>query len=584
MGFTTGTASRNNANLRFRFRFNGTDIAWAQPYKINDFSNSGETVDGKFRISDLDVQFVDINGSYFATQFGRGTVGFGSSLEVVAYLGGTYEFGQHGVNMQAPQWLGSAGANFATIHTGNIYNISFSDRLLRLRSKNRLAVLSSLKLQFPIEQSVDGIRSTGSALFFTGNIADDYRKSALTNFEDNNTRWECSGYYIDPPAGVTNYPSLFGRQTGTTASGFYWAGTDVGGTNFYDAFSLIRFRGTYFGTLVGTITSDESAFGYGYVDRDEADRLKSNATTYVINKSRLTSSGTLKGNYLYLAAPFTISGSPTEVLQKLIGGAIVTPLFSLSDFDATTLSSSGTILAYSYYTQTFYPNLYDNPLESIKSIIQTTQALFSVNSGNKFEYRAYGPKNLTASIPSFGTSAMVSSDFQNDESDFFNRFIIKHAWDGTNTFLGILETKSPTWSKDYDAPLTIESKWIDNPNEATILSQRLLSRYSRTFPHINVRTNINTLGYDIGTLISVTDPNSGISNKVVQVVGFSKKWMDREIEFICWDAESLYQRRGYAFWENDGFPVTGSETSSAIWGNTYGTINTSVYGSQFSWW
>lgn len=584
MGFTTGTASKNNANLKFRFRYNGADIGWAQPYKINDFANSGETVDGKFRISDLDVQFVDINGSYFANQFGRGTVGFGSSLEVVAYLGGTYEFSQTGVNVQKPIWLGSAGANFATIHTGNIYNISFQDRLLRLRSKNKLAVLSSLKLQFPIESSGYEPTNTGSAIFFDGNLATTYRGTAFYNYSENDTAWDCTGYYIGTTVNNIVYPEMTGRGTVPLPYGFLWLGTDTGGTNFYDAYTTQKWLGTFFGTLVGTISQDSTAKNYGYNDLDDADRRKTNATTYVINKTKLTTFGTAEGRYFYVISPFTVSATPIEAYQYMMTGAMVSPLFSLSDLDSTTLSASGTTLAFSSYKTNFFPEDFDSPLDNIKSIIETTQALFSVNSGNKFEFRAYGPKNLTAAIPTFGTGSILSSRFENDESDYFNRFIVKYNWNGKNNFNGLFETKSANWSKAYDAPLKIESKWITNPNEAVILAQRLQQRYARTFPHITVETNIGAMGYDIGTLFTVQDPNSGITSKVVQVVGFTKKWEDRVCSFECWDAESLYQKRGYAFWENDGFPITGSETSSAIWGNTYGTINTTVYGSQFSWW
>src|SRR5690348_4897169 len=132
MGLTFGTANKNGQPLYLKFLYGGTEIAWQQPYKINNFSNSGESVDGKYRISDLDVSFVDINGSYFATHFGKGTTGFGSSLQVVAYLGGTMEYQTDDTNKTSWGRLGTAGAFIATIHTGKVYGVSFSNRILRI--------------------------------------------------------------------------------------------------------------------------------------------------------------------------------------------------------------------------------------------------------------------------------------------------------------------------------------------------------------------------------------------------------------------------------------------------------------------
>jgi hypothetical protein len=594
MGWTTGTASRIGVPLHFRFRYNGADIAWPQPYRINEFKNSGESVDGKFRISDLDVSFVDVNGSYFATQFGRGTLGFGSSLQVIAYLGGTSEFQTSSAGVTSPHWLGSVGANVATIHTGNIYNISFSDRVLRIRSKNKMAVLNSLKLQFPVHDlQLQADYWVGSLAFVAGLALQDlsFGTGAFYDYEDAKTRWKTVAYCLGSSFGTSGYisnaaafPQMSGRGTGTCESHFVWAGTDSNGSNFYDTYEPAVYDGTYFGTLTGTISSDESAHFYGYVDKDSADSHKTDATTYPINKTRISKNGSQAGSYFHFSGFFNVVGNPREVLETMLTGAMVNPLFNSSDLDTTTFGESGTILTYSAWDQRFHPAKHDEPLEIIKSIFETTQALFSVNSSNKFEFRAYGPKNLTQSIPAFGTSSIISSEFENDESDFYNRFIIKYKYDGTQQYGSLIEVKSSSWDRAYDRPLSIQSKWITNDNEANIYAGRLKQRYERTFPHITVKTNLSKLGHEIGTLLTITDPNSGISSKVVQVVGFTKNFEQKEIEFNCWDGEALWQRRGYAFWNGSTMSVPGNETSNAIWGPISGTMNTTIYGSQFSWW
>lgn len=606
MGLTFGTSNKNGLPLYLKFLYGGTEIAWKQPYRINNFSNSGESVDGKYRISDLDVSFVDMNGSYFATQFGKGTSGFGSSFQVVAYLGGTMEYQTQGAAASVWKRLGTAGAYTATIHTGKIYGVSYSNRILRLRSKTALALTSDLKWQFPVADEgypFDPQYGRGYTIgsFYFANLQYDNNSylgsTAFYDYEDNRTKFKANAYVLATlydNAGAwlisTKYPKMGGRgTTGEFNSQWLWCGTDSGGTNFYDTNDFTKFEGTYFTTKTGTISSDEAAREYGYYSLGEAEKDKvAFGGTYNINKLRFKSTGTCTGDTFYFIRPMTIEGNPKAIMDYLLTGAMVSPYFTSTDLDSTTFDQSATLCVYSNFRKII--DFDDGKvIDSIKDVAQCTQALFSVNASNKFEFQTYGPRNLRQTIPSVGTADMLESSFDNDEGDAFNRFIIKYRYDyKTNKFGSQVEARLSNWTRGEDRIKEIQCKWIENPNEAEIFAQRMVSRFSNTVPHISFVTNMNQIGIQIGSLMTITDQNSMLENKVIQIVGFTKDWEKKTIAFNALDAESLYQRKGYAFWGTSASLPGAAVSSDSIsgWGTlgTVNNINGTIYGSQFSWW
>lgn len=603
MAASFGTEGKSSIPLSFQFLYGteGTNGSWPYPHKINNLSNSGESVDGNYRISDMDIYFFDRYGTMFQNRFGNGTVGLGSSFQVIAHFGGTMDFQQQGAQRVWSN-AGGAGGYIATIHTGKIHSISFKDRLIRIRSKSKMAHLNDLKWCFPIFSPGIPYEKFGSFAFIEDGQNEGTSflgRQAFYDF-DGDHAWTCHGYVIGTTYGpggllhVNGYPPMAGRGTGTlpdvTFSGsdpFFYAGTNSGGTFFYDEFEPRKFDGTFFGTFIGTINTDTEANYYGYSSAGEAEGSKS-GTRYIINRTRLKANSDFEnGGYIHFLSPIEIPGTPKEIFNNLLTGAMVNPLFTSSDIDTTTLNASGTNTAYFGMRRKVW---YDekSPLETIKDVINTTQALFLVNTNDKFEFRTYGPQNLHTTIPSLGTNDIISSEFNNDESDYYNRFVVRYAWNGQDKAFGsTYELKGAGWSIGIDRPLVLESKVIYNGNEAVVTVQRLKARYQNTFPHIGFRTNLNQIGLEVGTLLQITDPNSGLSGKTVQVVGYNKDLSNKVIDFECYDGEALYQRRGYARWEGDAsLTNVVSGTSTSGWGTngTVNNINSTIYGSQFSWW
>lgn len=553
-------------------------------------------MDGDYRISDLDVYFFDRYGTMFQNRFGNGTVGLGSSFQVIAYLGGTMDYQQQGAQNV---WKNTATGGFvATVHTGKIHSISFQDRMIRIRSKSKMANIANLKWQFPVYSFGFNYTIYGSHAFRTGNLGTHvFGTQAFYDYQDGNSKWKGNAYVLATSYGpngylhVNGYPAIPNRGTGTMPlSGddtyFYYPGTNSGGTNFYSEREAIGFDGTYFTTLHGTINTHDDARAYGYSSLDESEAAKV-GTTYPINKTRMRAKDDLTGSYLHFICPIAIDGNPKQQFEHLIYGAMVTPLFTSSDVDSSALAQTGSNTAYFYMKKRVW---YDDKkvIDSLKDLFNVTQSLFYVNTSDKFEYRTYGPINFNESISELGTSDLIHSSFNNYEEDFYNRFVVKYKYNAeTNNYLGLFEQKSPYWGYEIDRPLIIETTFIQNPNEASLIADRLCQRYKNTLPHISFQTNLNKLGLDIGTLLKITDPNSGLATKVVQVVGYRKAWSDKVIEFESLDGEAIYLRKGYAFWEGDNsLTAVVSGTSTSGWGTngTVNNINTTIYGTQFNWW
>lgn len=600
MGLTYGTTSRNGVPLYLKFIFGGTEMtSWKQPIRINQFSNSGESVDGKYRISDLDVTFPDVYGSMFATTFGNGTRGFGSSLQVVAYLGGTMEY-QSQAALTVWKHLGTAGAVAATLHTGKVYGLTYSGRTLRIRSRTALGLTSELQWQFPVHDTsmplTGGAATTlGTWFYYPYDLTTTYLGTTAFYDYDSDKRFKVNAYVTGSNYGDygvhTEYPAMSGRGTVPIDPNFYWPGTNAGGTNFYDVYGFVNFDGTYLGTKYGTINTDYEAQEYGYTNLSAAESAKSGGTsiaTYVINKTRLRPKGTYTGSALHWICPMTIGGSPAEVFELLMTGAMVSPFFTTADLDVNTFATSSQISAFSYFEKIID---FDDKsvLASIKDVVDSTQALFSVNPSNKFEFMTYGPRNLTVTIPSMGTADIIETTFENLEEDYFNRFLIKYQYDSiSGRYNAQTEIKTQLWTRTSDRLKTMNCQWIQNPNEAVTLCQRLADRYKNTLPHVNIRTNLNKIGYGIGTLLTITDVNSMLSSKVIQLTGFKADWEEKTIDFEALDAEALYLRKGYAFWMAGtalpGNAVSGTSTSGWGTGGTQANINATLYGTFFSWW
>jgi hypothetical protein len=222
--------------------------------------------------------------------------------------------------------------------------------------------------------------------------------------------------------------------------------------------------------------------------------------------------------------------------------------------------------------------------------------MFSVNNNNKFEFLAYGPVEIVGNLGTILTSDVIDTSYTNRQEDAYNRFEVHYKYNNdTNSYGSVVTGSLANWTVDNERLLKIESKWIQNNNDADSFRDQVQTRYEKTLPVVNVKTSLNKSGVEVGDLLTVTDIDSGLDERVLQVRKFTKDFSNnRSIDFEMFDAETLYYGRGWAFWGTEIHPTTGSIVPTAVTNtSTFGwadgsdnvaNINTEIYGDNFKWW
>jgi hypothetical protein len=587
VAFTLGTDSANGVPISVQLAFNGVAVNWGGDnlYSMSPLSNRAESVDGSYELTDLDVELIDTNGSIWGS-LGNGTSAFYKPFSATVYVGGRLEWETYGpVGKQRVAHLDNVGAATYTVHTGQIVEVAKKDRKVRIKSQNNLRALEDMEWRFPYSDSA-AVRSSmyGSYAFVDYDFRTYWPKALYAWNEDRDSFSLSAGVGTRAAVLSVDYPSIANRGT----MGLLYPYT-YPGTQFYADFPLVKFTGTFLGTYAGTITSGTDANNYGYAGLVEAEAARS-GTRYVINKTRLhVQDGTLPlaGRY-HLQQNLTLEETPANLFRELIAGHCVSPYFGTTDIEQSNFGTSQMHTAYLTFSQRIDPKG-GKVLPYLKDLINSIYGQFSVNQDNKFELKAYGPRNLTASIGTVDGTTLLDSSFRSNREDAKNRVVLKYAYStDTNSYNKAYELTGTPWAGTIDNPVVIQSKWIQNDDEARTFTQRILNRFKNTSPRIDLSVSMKHAGVNLGTLLVVNDPDSGLSNKVVEVVGYTKDFTDgRKIDFSCIDGESVYSRKGFGQWMSGASLPSGDVSGTSTFGfgtsGTMANINVSTYGTQFTW-
>lgn len=580
MLFGTNTAA--GVPVTLAFSYNGSAVDWGSTcaYHIEPISNKAESIDGNYQISDLDVEFIDTNGSIWGS-LGNGTSAFNKNFTLTAYVGGTMGFTNGRLQLQNT----GDSATF-TVHQGKITNVSKRDRLVRVKAKNNLRLIKDLEWRFPFRDApVVGTR-VGSYFFFESvNLGSSYGSSAFDISEDQE---QFSLYSVVATTAISSlassYPSISGRGTLGLLSGYHYPGTQ-----FYFDQPRYKFSGTYLGTKLGSINTDEEAQRFGFQSLSVAEAAKS-GTRYVLNRTRMHLSGgtVTSGDRFFFQQKLTLTETPANLFRELLAGHCVTPYFGTGDIESNSFATSAMITAYQTFSQDVEPKDLKAG-DAIKNLLESVYGLFSVNVNNQFEFRAYGPRNLQQTIPSIGSTDIIEAEQSNDIEDYFNRVVIRygHSVD-SGDFQKTYELKTSDWGSSTDRPFELESKWLRVDNEAVIMAQRLLNRFKNTVPKVKFKVPLKYAGVGLGSVYQLTDVDSGLSSKTVELTAYRKDFSEeRTIEFEGVDGESLYNKKGFAQHDiGTTIPRTVTGTNTSGWGTngTVSNINGTLYGSVFVWW
>lgn len=601
MAYTYGTENANGVPINVAFTFDGTEVSWGRDNleSMAPLTNRSESIDGDYEISDLNITLIDTDGAIW-NALGNGTTWMNKDFSATVYVGGQMGFntyGPNGAKKLVLQDLFSSGTY--PVHNGRVREVAKHNRMVRIKSRNNLAAIKDLEWRFPFTNYLliaanYGVTPVtyGSNVFYDNfNIGTRFPNS-LNDIENDGDKYTV---YVAANPSVTNdymtvkYPFIDFRSQPGLEDGYIYPGTQ-----FYFDCPRVKMDGSWLGTRVGTINSqsDADAFGFPSVAAAEAVKIAgAGGGTYILNRTRLTpAAGTVPvSNRFYLQQNLTLNGNPADLFKKLLSAHCVTPLFGTSDIDPSTLATSRRVTQFLNFEQRIDPKG-GKVSPYIKDLIRSIYGAFNVNTANKFEFRAYGPKNLNVPIGTLDATTVLDCDYSNDFETFKNRILVKYGYSfGSGTFTKEYEAKGISWSGSTDNTLTLESNWLRDEKEVKNLTHRLIRRFENGVPRISVTVPLKHVGAEIGSLFRVTDPDSGLDGKVIEVTQYSKDISDdRKVVLSGVDGDILYNRKGYGYWMGGlvlpSGPVSGTSTGGCGTAGTVANINMSIYGSQFVWW
>ena len=582
MAYLFGTNTAAGVPVTLGFSFNGSAVDWGstRAYHIEPITNKAESIDGNYQISDLDVEFIDTDGSLW-TSLGHGTTAFNKAFSLTAYVGGTMDYTDGRLKLQ-----NTGNSATFTVHQGKVTNVWKKDRLVRLKSKNNLRLISDLEWRFPYRDAPEIGTRVGTYFFFEGTNLGSHYPNSVFDISEDQEEFDLYSAVATTAIGSlgSSYPSIAGRGTLGLLSGYHYPGTQ-----FYFDQARYKFKGTFLGTKLGSINTDEEAVRFGFAGVGAAESAKS-GTRYILNRTRLHLSGgtVAEGNRFFFQQKLTLTETPAYLFRELIAGHCVSAYFGTGDIEANSFATSARFTTYQTFSQDIEPKEI-KCAGAIKNLLESVYGLFNVNVNNQFEFRAYGPRNLQQTIGTIGSADIIEAEQSNDIEDYFNRVVLRYGHDvNSGEYQKVYELKTTDWGSSTDRPFELESKWLRVDNEAVIMAKRLLNRFKNTVPKVKFKVPLKYAGVGLGSVFAISDTDSGLSSKIVELTGYRKDFSeDRTIEFEGADGAVLYNRKGFGYYEDGTTPgalVSGTSTAGVGTNGTVNNINETYFGSTFVWW
>ena len=609
---TYGTDNREGVHVEFSMDFNGiSDRFTDEIINVSPLSNSGDTVDTKRKISDLTISLADNTGTIW-DEMGHGTGAFNLPVALTVTVGGDYAVSKR-VNGTSFGFIGTTGGNQFNLHQGSVVSITKKKNLITIRSENKLNKIKNLQWQMPIRTTSGAggnnlFQFYGSYAFFNMSTADTLnhwgtlKANCLFNLDNEDTKGDFYGHNTETFTKANHLGTGLYDTSGDGIDDYLASSFTHVDTVFHQENPVKKFKGTYLGTLIGTINTEDSAKKYGYNNLDDADTSNgadspgTDTGTYGINLIRIQAGDDLipAQDDMWESQLIRLTGDPVAVTRHCLFGVMVSDFLDSTTDMGNTFANSQTSVAFETYDQVIDPS--NRSVSSyIEDAVGMTSSIFFVNTDNKFEMSVYAPQDLTQSLGFIGTNEITESSYKNNINDFHNRVTLKYSYsfekrEHTKEITGTFDD----WGILTDNPLEIESGWIKNDNQAQNFVSRQLSRAKKTSPEITVDMTLQGAGRELGSLITIEDPDSFSGTKVVQIVGYKKDFGNsRKVSLRCLDGESLYRKRSYGRW-TDGALGEAVDTDSkggwgdAVLGGAIGTVNnigTDFYdGTHFIWW
>ena len=547
-----GSTNKQGVSVEYNITFDGTAKNWGTKYmpRVTSSGYEAESRDSKLNVPTFKASLYDPDGSLW-TELGDGTTAFNKSFVVGVDVGGTYDWVEETSGTQFKK-TSNTGADSFTLHTGKVTRLSKKNRVVSIESRNSMNLIKELSHQLPIgTQPLVASSSSGTRTILTTAIPEEA-------INENNKLVA----YLN--IGTETLSSYSG--TGLWNSSDVLLGTSPGyeflDTNWRNTHSLVRF-GAMNVANVGTLIWPDDA------------------------ESDIT-------HFYPVQKDFQIAGDPTNILRHFVTGVNVSDFFlDPQDLGTDSFSDSAKNYAFNYFSHTFSAYEYENKkcFPEIQDIIKITSSLFFIDEDNKINLVTYGPRNLQATVDTLTGTDITEMQVFNEIEDSYNKVTLNYGYNlEDDKYTKSTSSQTSDWSGGDNRELIIETKWMSSKVEANVSLGRLFNRYKNTTPRIEFDTTLSQLGRGIGSLIKVTDSDSGLNEKLIQINAYNAHVIDdKRVHFKGLDGDSLWKQSGYAFWEDEGTVTNtvGTDNTSGWATSPTGTvngINEDLYGTAFVWW
>lgn len=298
------------------------------------------------------------------------------------------------------------------------------------------------------------------------------------------------------------------------------------------------------------------------------------------------------GDYVYVAQPITLKGSPNQVIKALLtgsnidypylndiildgqirrrkrwGGWFMEPTLGTipGDFDSN-WDSELEITDLMNISKTIIQNDTSTPFEEVKEITSDLQLSFYISEQNKFTIRSIRPRGLL-----FATSSATYSEHQQIKSGFsFSKenaeaFAGIRLWyDFQGAGIGLNEGYAKLLEVEFPNPVArvtqfkeIKSKWLRNDIDAKTIAWRFQTHAENGVDKISIPTTLYGLINGVTDTIRVTHTTGSLTNHLFEIVGYGKNFEASIVNLEAIDVQRTYGR-GNCKW------ATASEESGTV--------------------
>ena len=281
------------------------------------------------------------------------------------------------------------------------------------------------------------------------------------------------------------------------------------------------------------------------------------------------------GWYSYIRTDLIFSGNPGQVIYDILTGTNTNLEWPDSDFDKT-LWGAGTDSTILFdFAGTIEGDETPEPgqvLQEIKEICKSSLSDIWFNADGEFSWSAWRPR-FEESLYHFREGSQINDvKWTSDINDIYTRVVVRYAFQssGDAQYGAIVSRTFEETATNFnflDRTGTIETKWIDNIDEAAVVRDRIGIRRKKGIPRVDFQSSLFAMVGTLDSLIDVTARSGSLGTAPFQIRKLTKNFQTSQIGIVADDFKKLYENKGFARWEDgevDGDEVPNDAEGSSM--------------------